>query len=354
MNEQAESKRKKRLPESVWILLTALLACLSAGCFRPGTGLLRMLPVPLACMLLCAFFPVRRWQRCALFPALMLALCMVETQDRTVLLLSAVVCVLSLAAAEISALLFRKKRLLPIACGVAVCAVCLAGTSLLIGNPFSALRAKRTIDDYVAKIYDTEAGGFHVSEIGYDCEGFSYFVEMNSDAHITETGRISCKDGRITDGYRRVLEKQYEAEALTALTAAMREAFPDDTFRVIPIGIEGFPKSGEKLSGEYDPDYAGSVRYCIRLSGRTDYEKLKKSALFYSEVFEDAGISCASLVFTGWNSVFARTLAGVVPTGFDGLRYTEVLPVLFTRTFGDRYAVFPFESFGRTAYPGQD
>lgn len=334
--EKKKEKKKRKISETDWILLSVIPALICAVCFRPSMGIIRMFPIPLFCMLFAAFLPTKRVIRAVLFFVPAVALNLVEIEDAFLTGVAVAALVICFVCAEVAVFFWKKKKTAFLAVGAAVCVFCLVCTSLLVGNPISAAVASDKIGDHTASVYDME-DGFLTEEIEYDCRNRFYSVTMCSSSRPTEKGLLIYKGGKITDGYLPVLKAQYEADALVKVTTAMREAFPDDTYQVFALDIEGFPKKGELLTQKSDGRYDEKISYCIRLSGRTNYEKLKNSALFYQNALIDAGIPFGELVFTGYNTVGARSMFAISVSGFDGIVWNKAEPKLLTRLYGTEY-----------------
>ena len=337
--KKSQSKKEFRIPDFAFQAIVALLACISAVCFRPSMGLVRMFPIPLLCMTVSALLPVKFWQRAAFFLSVALALNVIETEELGLLAVTMAGYIVLFVLAELAAFLFRKKKLLPIAAGILPVLAALLVSSFLFGNPISAKVADRRIDEYMNRIYDMESGDFRVTEIEYDYRSRTYAKTVSSGLHPTEPGAILYRSGILTDGYLPILEAQYQSEALVKITKAMRAVSQNDQFHVLSLGIGGFPGQQSLLRQDYDEKYDESMSFCVQLSGRTDLQKLKNSALQYSDVLAGNRLSFGKICFTGYNSVKARSLFGVIPTDFDGISYHSVRPVLCVRTYGFRYSL---------------
>ena len=334
-----KKQEKKKLPEFLWQIAAIVLACISAVCFRPSMGIVRMLPIPLVCMLLCAFLPTKRWQRFAYFLLLSLALNAVELDDNILLAVAAVSLLVSFVIAECAAWLIKKKSKALLALAVVLCVLCPVVNSLLVGNPISAWKADKQIRRYTERVYDITDGGFTFSKLSYDFYRRSYGIVLSSDSHPTEPGTISCRKGFLTDGYLSVLETLYQQKNAETVSAAIRSVSEDDRFYILSTGIVGFPRAGALLKEENDGTYDAGMTYCIRLSGKTNFEKLEASTLAYASAFGQQNIPFGRIVFSGYNALGARSVFALEASDYDGILYHSVKPVFVTRRYGGRYAI---------------
>lgn len=331
----------KKIPDYIWQIAAILLACVCAICFRPSMGVIRMLPIPMICMLIGAFLPIKRWQRAIYFLLLPLALNAVELNDNLLLAVAIIVLLVSFLLAEIAVWLFPKKKTVPVCIAVLLCLLCPIVNSFLIGNPISALKANSKIENYTDRAYDMIDGGIHRSGLSYDFYRHSYTVTLSSDMNPTETGTVVWKNGILTDGYAPVLEKVYQKKATETLSTEIRKVFPKDSFRILATGISGFPFSDIPMTQENDGTFDSAMTYCIRLSGRTDFEKLKASTLEYASALRQAGVPYETIVYTGYNALGARSVFALEACDYDGFFYHDVKPFYLTRRYGSRYEVSP-------------
>ena len=81
------------------------------------------------------------------------------------------------------------------------------------------------------------------------------------------------------------------------------------------------------------------MTFCIQLSGKTDFEKLKSSAVTYGSAFKKSGVPFEKIVFSSYNSLGARAVFAAMPCDYDGILFHSVKPLFLIRAYGDRYRI---------------
>ena len=211
--KKQNQQNKKKIPDFVWQVAAIVLACVCAVCFRPSMGIVRMLPIPFLCMLVCAFLPVKCWQRLIYFLLLSVALNAVELNDNVLLAVAAVAILIAFVCAELTAWLIRRKKTVCTVLAAALFVACPLASSLLVGNPITAWKADKQIDSYTERTYDLQEGGISKSKLSFDFYRRAYTVTMTSQSNPTETGTVGIRNDILSDGYLNVLEAWYQRKA---------------------------------------------------------------------------------------------------------------------------------------------
>lgn len=335
MKPSTSPAKRKTIPPSLHLLLVALLACAGAVLFRRSMGIWLTLPFFPLCVALAALLSVRFWQRGLLFLSLTSILNLVENplpQDAWQMIGMAA---LLFALTELAVWCFRKRRIPMRVGGAVLLAAGLCCNAFLFGNPFSAYRAQKQLQNYIASHYDTEAGGHTFERIRFDSKTRLYTLTARNQIMPTQPGEICLVNGQIRDSYQERLKEQQMYQAAMKLTAALREAFPDDRFTVVRTGIRDYPAKGQLYSNADPTNYADNVSYCIQMSGKTTYPKLMEGARQYLNVLCEAGIPFDNLVFTCGEGFHYRI--SVTPAEKVGIYYQSLMPGIYVPRHADHY-----------------
>lgn len=323
-----QEKTKRKIPDIVFLLVAILLACAGALFFRQSMGIWMMIPVFPFCVALAAFLPVKRWEK-AVFTIVMVGIMnTIELQDNRILLLIVILAAVTFALVEAGIWLIRKKKLVPVLCGILALLICLGVLAFFLGNPFSALSEQEALQTYIQKTYDTDSGNFSFTNISYDISTGIYSVSMTNNVCPTESAIIYRTKDFVIDRYRPVLEDQQMRDPAVELTKAIRVYIPDDVFTVHRVSVSEYGRDG-RLQAKGNADLSDRVSYCVEMSGKTNYEKLQKAALRYANAVTEANVQFRSLCFIGMQTFRTRYRIAAAPTDFDGTRYLAVEPTVF-------------------------
>lgn|GEM_PF-1433415 len=318
MTELKEMTKQKN--STVALLCTILPACIAAASFRWGAGIWMILPIYPLCVavssVLSRYFPIKLWLRAAFFPVMTSLLNMMLGDSTTDTLIAAIIAASSFLLIELAVALCMSKRAFRVVCGVTVAVLCVMGTALYLGNPFSALQADGVLRSYIEAHYDTEAGGHTFGDIRLDHRTGYYAVTASNVEFPTEVCHILVADGFVIDHYRDVLEDQETRDEALEITKTLRESFGTDMFSIVQTGIGSFSRSLEHYSVYNTTDYASHTDFCIRMSGKPTMEKLFDAALNYHTVLEASDLVYDEILYLGGEGLRFR-MAVRIPSKDD-------------------------------------
>lgn len=299
------------------LLFTIIPACIGAAVFRWDAGVWMILPIYPICVatasIAARFFPVKLWLRALFFPVLtsLLNMFVGENLERTAAI--SVIALLCFAAVECAVSLFFRKRALPAVCGVLLTVCYLAGSTLFLGNPVSAVKTDRLLRDYIETHYDTESGHHSFSAIRYDYGSGFYTVKAANGRFPTEVCTIFAVGDFVVDHYRDLLEDQETRDEALSITEELRASFGTDMFSVVQMGIDGFDRTLNRYDVYNENDYAPDMNFCIRLSGKPTVEKLYDAAWNYHTVLEASDIKYGEILYAGGEGLRFR-IALILPS----------------------------------------
>ncbi len=315
----APSPKTFRLGGFLPLLLTALLACAAALCFRPNAGRWMMFPVYPICVGLAALLPGRRGTRAMLFLILTAVLNLVEADTVSEALFVLGVATVFFVLIELAVWCLRRKKRLVVVFGVVITVGCLCANDLLFGDPISASLAQKKIDAYIEQTYDTETGGHVFDTLRFDTRHRVYTLSAACERYPNLTGEIFLSGDYVIDHYKDVLETLEMQDPASAVVSALAEAFPDDTFRVEKLGIDGLTEPGVRYSIYNQIDYGRKAAFCVQLGGTVSDERLFERAQNYLDVLSGEQVPFGEIVFI--NSVGIRCRPCLTPVDRFGLFY---------------------------------
>ncbi len=296
-----EMTRQKN--STVALLCTILPACIGAATFRWGSGIWMILPIYPLCVavssVLSRYFPIKLWLRAAFFPVMTSLLNMMLGENMQDTIVAAAIATVSFLLIELAVALCMRKRLFHTLSGVLIALVCIAATSLYLGNPISAVKADGILRKYIETHYDTEAGGHEFGTIRYDYRTGYYSVTAYNYESPAETCHILAIGDFVVDHYRDLLEDQETRDEALAITTTLRKSFGSDMFSVVQMGIGEFKRSLINYSVYNETEYASDMDFCIRMSGKPTLEKLYDAALSYHTVLESSDLQFDELLYAG-------------------------------------------------------
>ncbi len=304
--DASPSPKRTRTAGFLPLLLTALLACAAALCFRPSAGRWMMFPVYPVCVALAALLPGKRGMRATLFLVLTAFLNLVEadTVPEALFVLGAAAAFFVLV--ELAVWCFRRKKRLTVVFGVIMAVGCLCTNALLFGDPISAALAQKKIDAYIEQTYDVENGGHLFDVLRFDTCHRVYTLSAACEKYPNLTGEILVSGDYVVDHYRELLESLEMQDPASAVLSALADAFPNDTFHVEKTGIDGLIKPGTRYSIYNETDYGQKTSFCVLLSGTISEEKLYERARNYLDVLSGEGVPFKDVVFVGGVGIYCR------------------------------------------------
>jgi len=321
----------RELSSALKLLATVALATLGAYLFRRSAGVLAMFPIYTAICLASSFIDVGTATRAAVFGVSVFIFNTVEQGDMRVTATFTALAVFAAVALGhgVSRLVKGKKKLY----GTAVIVVGFVASAVLnaflIGMPFKALDADKTISAYIDESYPPEIGFLQIDEdspaatvgrtnVYYDLFSGSYAVDLVCSAFPTEGGSVTvAPGGMISDGLAVILGDKLSEAHRMAVTDVLREAFPRGDFTIYPDGIRGFP-SRELLSGEGEL-FVNAINYTIRVGGVQTVGEFRSSVRGYAEKLDGSGVGYGRIRFESgigaWYRQSETIVSGAHPRG---------------------------------------
>ena len=299
-----EQHKNKTLFESLSLPLLAILACIAALNLRSGAGVWVSLPLYPVCVAVSCFLKVKFWQRVALFPLFTAVVCLGESDSPWDVLPYMGMSFLCLCLVTAGIYLIRKKQWKKGALGGGLIALYLVASVLALGNPFTALSKGNMLNEYIAAHYGE---GSHFTQVRYDTASGNYTVTAYNKKYPTETAEIFLQNDRVVDHYKVLVEKQATREQAQKITELLRNAFPNDTFSVTGVRVDGFMK-GEDLYSPTTTAFDGDrMHFYVEIGAETSVEKYQEAVAWYRKILDASGLEYASVTVLGGTNFFYRT-----------------------------------------------
>ena len=299
-----EQQKNKTLFASLSLPLLAILACIAALNLRSGAGIWVSLPLYPVCVAAACFLKVKIWQRVALFPLFTAVVCLGESDSPQEVLPYMGMSFLCLCLVTAGIYLIRKKQWKKGLLGGGLIALYLAASLLTLGNPFTALSKGTLLNDYISLHYGE---GSHFTQVRYDTSSGNYTVTAYNKKYPTETAEIFLQNDRVVDHYKVLVEQQITREQGQKITELLRKAFPQDTFSVTGVQVNGFMKDGEKYDSELTKISPDQMHFYVEIGAESSVENYREAAAWYRKVLDASDLDYASVTFLGGNNFFYRT-----------------------------------------------
>ncbi len=296
---RSENRKNPSTSQFIKITVVALLAFFAGLTFRQSVGIIAMTPVFLVFCGIGAFVNAKTSVKLVCFGVTVFWLNTVENKNMKTVLIFTALCLLACAIFEIGARFIKKQSKLgtPIFCTGAI--TCAALSFLLVGNPFTALTARDTINGYADGIYpkneDEFFGRFEFSNIKYDFETETYSIEAKSTKFPTEGAPISYTNGNVRDGFIGIAKQKASEPYVLEFTDILRKSFPSDGFSVEFERFTFLPN--ENLFSAGGDKLYGNVDFEITLNGIQSVPEFFERAERYYEVISESGINYSSVTF---------------------------------------------------------
>ena len=311
MTESTVAVRKKAPGAIITVLkyaLVTLLAFVAALAFRRSAGIIAMTPIAFSLCAVAAFVKLGSVIKTVIFAVTVFSVNTVEQADKRIVLTFVALCLLANIVAEASAHLIRNGKKYGFAVAVIGAALCIFLSFYLVGNPFTAMKAQKTIDDYTEskyKITENEVlGKFEFSNIYYRSDTDAYAIDVLSTKYPTEPSMISVSDGVIRDGFKRFSEAKIRESYTLEFTSLLREKFPKADFSVTCTEIALMP--GESAVSSKDGLLAPRLSYEIHIGGIQRADDMLEAVNLYMDAIDESNIQYNEIVFKGGSSPWIR------------------------------------------------
>ncbi len=316
---QNEKPQEKEQYFSLKLFITVLLAFCAAILFRPSAGILAMTPLPLIIVFFASFVKIGLGYRVFCFGVTVFAFN--STQHGNVYL--AGICAALTAGACIlfhfGIKAFEKKHtwgLLTFGFSAFLCTVL---CFFVMGNPFSALKAKDIVDSYTSITYPAEVNGtptqYEISPIRYDASGKFYFVDIRNLKSPTDQSTLAVCGTYLCDNFAPILEFNLMEPSRMELTDILRSAFPDENFKISQTGIGGFPKNCAVQEGT--TALKERMSFEIHLGGVQLTSEFEEKAKKFLDRIDESGFVYSRITFTAGNSFWYRLACDVESSHFS-------------------------------------
>ena len=299
-----EQQKNNSLLASLSLPALAVLACIAALNLRSGAGIWVSLPLYPICVAAACFLKVKIWQRVALFPLFTSVVCLGESNSPWDVLPYLGMACLCLGLVTAGVYQIRKKQWKPCIIGGGLIALYLVASFLALGNPFTALSKGNTLNEYIASRYGE---GSHFTQVRYDTASGNYTVTAYNEKYPTETAEIFLLNDRVVDHYKDLVEQQATREQAHKITELLRKAFPNDTFTVTGVRVDGFMK-GDELYNPTEAVISGErMHFYVEIGAEPSVEKYREAASWYRKILDASDLQYASVTFLGGTNFFYRT-----------------------------------------------
>lgn len=274
-------------------VMCALLGFAGALCITPFSGMATALPILPLCALAAGFLEMKPGLKILLFAlwgGLMRAGYSAEMTD---ILVFALVCAACAGLGHYAVVLFKNRKyrfwaVVPLGAAVAI-------QMAFGGNIVSCINAKILSDDYVNQNY---AGENETAEgLEYHYISRTWRREIKSSPVPVVIGELVIYGDHIQDNYVNKVEHYLMTEQRAAVANALRDAFPNGSFKVEAEKIYGYP-DGDVFTTD-KTDYTNRMVFTVYLGALTDEEGFLNTAALYREALESAGIDAARIIFRG-------------------------------------------------------
>ena len=308
-----EKKSDDRLL-SLRLFAVTLLAFAAALLFRRSAGLIAMTPISLLLCAVAAFIPMRIYVRCALFGITVFAVNSIES-GRDVAIIFSALCILACALFGYAASKIKAKKGLGISLLCVFAILCTLLNVYFIGNPIKAYSAMADFDEYTERVYPENEhavlGSFDISPIYYQWETKAYTLDIVSSKYPTEGASLTLGGKVINDGFKSRMEQNVAEQYVSALSAVLREALPNEEFEV---SFDRFiAKPGQAILSAERGALAENVCYEIYIRGIQTGDDMKKYVKLYTDAIDRSGIGYARLTFKSGIGTWQQRYVSIDP-----------------------------------------
>ncbi len=303
---------RKKIPETLLFALELLGIILLAFCaalsLRRSAGIVAMTPIAFIICAVASFININPFIKTLIFTLTVFAVNTVEQSDRSVVFTFVALCLLANIVAESSAFVIRKGKKYGFAIAAVGAVLCITLSFIFVGNPFSAFKAQKTINDYTDKKYpeseNAALGDFEFSNLYYRFDTKAYAIDAVSSKYPTENAMISVSDGIIRDGFSRLMEAKLREPYSLEFTAFLREQFPKDNFSVTCESIATLPNETVITSAE--GTLYPKLTYEIHLGGIQGANEMLERVKLYMEAIDASDFEYNELIFKGGSNPWIR------------------------------------------------
>lgn len=307
VNNKEEEKGSER-GNTVKLVLTVILAFLTALLFRQSMGIWAMTPLAFIIAACAAFIGLSPLIKNITFGLLVFAVNTVEQKDIYVTLIFTALCILVRIFSDWAVSSFKKSKKRFIAIALTGSLLTAVLSFAFVGNPITAIREKRLLNDYISEKYPTDEdaflGNIKVSPIHYNYRTGAYEMDAVSSRFPTEGGSVSISGGHISDGFDRAMEEKLTEPYVAEITRVLRSAFPDDNFGVAYEKIAHLPQ--EAVLAKADNELYGAIAFRISIGGIQSNTRMKTTVSKYAEALKSAGIDYYRIEFVSGTNLWVK------------------------------------------------
>ncbi|HPE95107.1 MAG TPA: hypothetical protein PLT66_03460 [Bacillota bacterium] len=276
-------------------ILSALVVFCGCYLLCTDTGVWKSLPLVVFCGMVCGFIDLPFAVQAAFFAVFSLVYSSVFMPDTASILLSTGVSVAAGVGGMFCIRLFRKKNAVSIVCSVLVLAVALGVHMYFHSNIVSALVSRSAIDDYITETYAKPEFSSYTVSFDYTARRFAATLSLPSDP-TNDSVKVSCKDGRIKDGFITYTKSLLMKEKINVLTDTLRSAYPKGRFKVCGKDIDGYPYTTASLNTAVENE---DVSYYVYLTREYSADSFRADAIAYADILTQNGFDYDSITFIG-------------------------------------------------------
>lgn len=306
-----EKSKNTTLRYYIDLVAVCVLAFVSAYMLLPKGGKWATLPVCTVCAVAVGFTRVKR-----LFSAVIFAVSAYFVSSFFVgdfgfsvvcAVFSGICCLVGCLAARLT----RSRKALCAVAAVFLVAIGCAAHFFLFGSPLTAFPASDTLEAYVSESYTDSV---KTNGLRYDRAKRLYFTEIYGTNDVTNVCTLYSDGTYVIDNYRTRAVNSLMSDARLKIQLALREAYPDGKFTVVPAGISAFPEG--KLDVSQQSDDLSRMSFDINVTTALTPDAFASLAGDYIRAVADAGLRPAHIRVRGGDVGQHFLTVKVLPTAF--------------------------------------
>lgn len=299
---------------TIRLISFGLLAFVGTFFAVPTRGLISTLPIYLIAVLFSVLIKIPIWQK-SLFFGMFAFIFVTIDYDSFHGLFFAALCILTLLICSISFSLFKKKKALTIVIAVILISICALPHAYFFGNYSDGFNADKVLVKYADTHYNKD--NMVISGTYYDYK-IGHYKSIVYDKNVpTEIYSMVVQNDKVYDSYVSYVQETLMHNKMLDITNVLRDNFADDTFKVIPLEIAGYPISDE-ISNNDTTDYSFIMRFKILVPGLIDKDKFAEKSKEYFDAIIESNINFGEIVFTGKDIRRSVLAISVTPKTFYG------------------------------------
>ncbi|HAN21144.1 MAG: hypothetical protein A2Y15_02690 [Clostridiales bacterium GWF2_36_10] len=291
---------------------SGVLAFLGTYFSLPSRGLISTLPIFLIAALMSVLIKIPTWQKALMFGIFAYFFAMID-YDVYSGLAFATLCILTVCISTLAFNLFKTKNVLSMIIALFLIVICALPHAYFFGNYPEGYKAKKVMDEYIQKHYLSE--DIIITGISYDYTIGYYKSTIFDKNDPTEIYSMIVMNNKVTDSYSSYAEEVLMNSKMLEITTVLREKFPDDIFKVLPLKITGYPINDE-INIADTTDYSSLMHFKVLVPGLIDKDTFAIKSRKYFDVLKEAKINYGDIIFAGKDITRSVLTITVTPKTF--------------------------------------